>query len=163
MQLDSYLNTIGMAICIVVVCMVILFEYIRHHALVRSIKINRCKPIEYMMYRYEINIAVGLSINRNLTANKRLAVLYKNYADLVLETFDTTAPKTIDEFYATMKQAIGDDNNDYTKILNVFNDDINFAIKDTLRRSKHGHTAVLNPCEVSVFIKEWLVLNNAKI
>ncbi len=163
MKAGEYIYLFGFIVSFTGVIVILILEYIRHHALIRSMRVNQCKPIEYMMYRYEINIAVGLSINRNLTANKQLAILYKSYAELIERTFDPNHTIAIDDFHECMKQAITVKSGIHEKILNVFNDDIHDAVKNTLSRTKYNHNVIFNPREASIFIQEWLTLNNVKI
>lgn len=163
MKAGEYIYLFGFIIAFSGVIVILILEYIRHHALIRSMRVNQCKPIEYMMYRHEINIAVGLSINRNLTANKQLAILYKNYAELIERTFEPNRSMTIDDFHEQMKKVIAEKSGVHEKILNVFNDDIHDAVKNTLSRTKYNHNVILNPREVSIFIQEWLTLNNVKV
>lgn len=163
MNTSEYVYIFGFAVSFVGVIVILILEYIRHHALIRSMRVNQCKPIEYMMYRYEINIAVGLSINRNLTANKQLAILYKSYAELIERTFEPNLSICIDDFHERMKQVITEKSGVHEKILNVFNEDIHDAVKNTLSRTKYNHNVIFNPREASIFIQEWLTLNNVKV
>lgn len=163
MKAGEYIYLFGFIIAFSGVIVILILEYIRHHALIRSMRVNQCKPIEYMMYRYEINIAVGLSINRNLTANKQLAILYKNYAELIERTFEPNRSMTIDDFHEQMKKVIAEKSGVHERILNVFNEDIHDAVKNTLSRTKYNHNVIFNPREASIFIQEWLTLNNVKV